>query len=86
VSNALLREDRLAVHHHVELALGARRDLGGVPGAGQFGCETRSPFVVAASDRTEEDLHVGHGRILANPGVVLAYETGLIQPGTGSNA
>jgi hypothetical protein len=65
VPRLLLREDRLAIRDHVELTLPACHDLGGVAGAGQFGRETRGPFVIAASDRAEEDAHVGHGRTLA---------------------
>jgi hypothetical protein len=75
---ALLGEDRLAVRHNVELALGARRDLGGVPGAVQFGRETRSPFVIAASDRAEQDAHLGHAPTLAGcqeNGSVLSNQT-----------
>ena len=63
--DALLREDRLAVRNHVELALCARGDLGGVPGALQLGRETRGPFVVAASDRAEKDAHMRHAVTLA---------------------
>ncbi len=57
---ALLREEHLAVHDHVELTLLARNHLGGEPGAVQLGHETRGPFVIAASDRAVKDAHVRH--------------------------
>jgi len=60
----LLREDEHVVGEHVVLALLARDDLGRVLGPVDLGCETRSPFVVAASDGAVEDAHVRHGATL----------------------
>jgi len=57
---ALLREDELVVDQHVELALRAGGHLGGVRRAVQLGYETRSPFVIAASDGAVKDSDVGH--------------------------
>lgn len=61
-SLTLLREDELPVDDHVELALLALRHLGGVPGTGDLGHETRGPLVVPASDGAVEDLDVRHER------------------------
>ena len=56
---ALLAEDQLPVGQHVELALLAGDNLGGVRRLGvQLGCETRSPAVIAVSDGAVEDLDV----------------------------
>ena len=59
----LLREDRLAVHDDVVLALGAlvRRRVESV--LGQLGRETRGPSVVSASDGAIVDLD-GHAEIV----------------------
>ena len=57
----LLREDELTVVEHVELALRALDDRGGMPLVVQDGRETRGPAVVAASDGAVVDLD-GHGR------------------------
>jgi hypothetical protein len=57
----LLREDQLAVPEHVELALRALLDRGLVLGLGvQLGRETRSPRVVAVSDRAVLDQDARH--------------------------
>jgi hypothetical protein len=61
----LLREDDLSIAEHVELALPAGLELGGVLGlAVQLGRETRGPFVVAVSDRAVEDLYARHSENL----------------------
>jgi hypothetical protein len=57
----LLREDELAVADDVELALLPLLDGRLEPLLLQLGRETRSPFVVAASDGAIEDLDA-HGR------------------------
>ena len=57
----LLGEDQLAVHEHVELALGALGRLGLVLGRLVYlGRETRSPAVIAVSDGAVVDLDL-HG-------------------------
>ena len=61
----LLRKDDLAVAEHVELTLRALLDLGLVLGLRvQLGRETRSPRVVAVSDRAVLDQDLGHGENL----------------------
>jgi hypothetical protein len=53
----LLGEDELAVHEHVELAVGALDRLGLVlRRLGYLGRETRSPAVIAVSDGAVVDL------------------------------
>ena len=55
----LLREDEPTLGEHVELTAAARHDRRGVLGAPfDLGRETRSPFVVAVSDRAVVDLDV----------------------------
>jgi hypothetical protein len=56
----LLGKDERVVDEDVELALLARSDLSRVPGRFDLGCETRSPFVVPASDGAVEDPSVCH--------------------------
>jgi hypothetical protein len=57
----LLREEKHAVHEHVELALCALLDLGLMlrPGV-QLGRETRGPRVVAVSDGAVLDQDASH--------------------------
>jgi hypothetical protein len=58
----LLREEQLPVRDDIELPRFAGLDLGLVVGlVVQLGRETRSPSVVAASDRAVEDADVRHG-------------------------
>jgi hypothetical protein len=65
-----LREDHLSVGDDVELARLSRHSLGVVSGASvQLGRETRSPAVIAVSDRAVEDLDL-HGASLAKHVVV----------------
>jgi hypothetical protein len=60
----LLRKHELPVDEHVVLALRAFDHLGRMPDPVDLGGETRSPFVVAASDGAVEDAHVRHVRNL----------------------
>jgi hypothetical protein len=57
----LLREDEVAVHEHVVLALLSLHGLGLVLGLGvQLGRETRGPRVVAVSDGAVLDQDARH--------------------------
>jgi len=56
----LLGEDHTSVGHDVELASQALGDRRVVSLLTKLGCETRSPFVVSASDGAVQDADDGH--------------------------